>query len=70
MLCAVLGEAIDTFGPQATADFLEQAGDVALGIQTDSAQKMAEKAYRAASDRLKETISQPEAQPGEENKSK
>jgi len=64
----VLSEAIDTFGSQASADFLEQAGDVALSIQTDSAQKMAEKAYRAASDRLKETISQPEAQPGEEKK--
>ena len=65
----VLGEAIDTFGPQATADFLEQAGDIALSIQTDSAQKVAKKAYQAASDRLKETISQPEAQPREEKKS-
>jgi hypothetical protein len=66
----VLSEAIDTFGTHATANFLEQAGDVALSIQTDSAQKMAEKAYQAASDRLKETISQPEARPGEENKTK
>ncbi len=65
----VLSEAIDTFGPRATADFLEQAGDIALSIQTDGAQKTAEKAYQAASDRLKETISQPEAQPREEKNS-
>ena len=64
----VLSEAVDAFGKQATAEFLEQAGDIALGIQTESAQKLAAKAYQAASDRLKETVSQ--SQPRGENKPK
>lgn len=56
----VLAEATDAFGQQATAAFLEQAGDVALGIQTEAAQDLARKAYQAASERLKVIITQPE----------
>jgi hypothetical protein len=53
----VLTEAIDTFAKHATPEFLEKAGDMALAIETDPAQTLAEKAYRMASDQLKETIS-------------
>ena len=53
----VLTEAIDTFGNNATPEFLERAGDMALAVETDQAQALAEKAYRMASERLTETIS-------------
>jgi len=53
----VLTEAIDTFGKNATPEFLENAGDMALAVETEQAQTLAEKAYRMASERLKETIS-------------
>ena len=53
----VLTEAIDTFGKNATPEFLEKAGDMALAIDTAQAQTLAEKAYRMASEQLKETIS-------------
>ena len=53
----VLAEAIDAFGKHATPEFLEKAGDMALTIDTDQAQTLAEKAYHMASERLKDTIS-------------
>ena len=53
----VLTEAIDAFGKNATPEFLERAGDMALAIDTAQAQTLAEKAYRMASEQLKETIS-------------
>ena len=53
----VLTEAIDTFGKNATPEFLEKAGDMALAVETEQAQTLAEKAYRMASEQLKETIS-------------
>ena len=56
----VLTEAIDAFGEQATAEFLEAAGDMALDVQTEPAQALAEKAYRAATSKLLNTFSVPE----------
>ncbi len=53
----VLSEAVDVFGKKATPEFLEKAGDMALAVETDEAQSLAEKAYRMASEQLKETIS-------------
>jgi serine/threonine protein kinase len=53
----VLSEAIDTFGKNATPEFLEKAGDMALAIETEQAQALAAKAYRMASEQLNETIS-------------
>ena len=53
----VLTEAIGTFGKNATPEFLEKAGDMALAVETEQAQTLAEKAYRMASEQLKETIS-------------
>jgi serine/threonine protein kinase len=53
----VLTEAIDTFGKNATPEFLEKAGDMAIAVETDESQALAEKAYRMASEQLKETIS-------------
>lgn len=53
----VLSEAINTFGKQATSEFLEQAGDMALAVETDQGQALAEAAYHMASERLKDTIS-------------
>ena len=53
----VLTEAIDTFGKNAAPEFLEQAGDMALAVESEPAQTLAEKAYRLASAQLKETIS-------------
>lgn len=58
----VLTEAIDSFGEQATAEFLEAAGDMALDVQTEPAQALAEKAYRAATSKLLNTFSVPEPQ--------
>ncbi len=53
----VLTEAIDTFGQAGTPEFLEQAGDIAMEMETDSAQLLAEKVYQMAIDALRETIS-------------
>ncbi|MBN1852864.1 MAG: PEGA domain-containing protein [Pirellulales bacterium] len=58
----VLTEAMETFDREATVDFLETAGDMALAIETDAAQALAERAYRLASEQLKETISQSPAE--------
>ena len=55
----VLNEAVDTFGNKAPAEFFEQAGDIALEIETPEAQDLAERAYQQAIDLLKETISGP-----------
>ena len=38
-------------------EFLEKAGDMALAVETDEAQVLAERAYRMASEQLKETMS-------------
>jgi tRNA A-37 threonylcarbamoyl transferase component Bud32 len=56
----VLDEAIRTLGPKAGPEFLERAGDLALAIQTEAAQKLAEQAYRGASETLKEQVSPPD----------
>lgn len=53
----VLTEAIETFGKDAAPEFLENAGDMALDIETEQAQALAEKAYRLASEQLRETVS-------------
>jgi hypothetical protein len=57
----VLDEAIGTLGKHASAEFLERAGDLAIGIPTEQGQALAEKAYLAASLKLRDTISLPEA---------
>ena len=54
----LLHQAIDRFGDTATAGFFEQAGDAALGIDTPEAQRLAEQAYREASRRLLDTVSE------------
>jgi len=54
----VLTEAVNTLGPKAGPEFLERAGDLALTIQTEAGQKLAEQAYRGASEGLKEQVSQ------------
>jgi hypothetical protein len=58
----VLSEAIAAFGQSASLGFLEEAGDMALEIESQPAQALAEKAYQMAIDSLRETISQPEPQ--------
>lgn len=58
----VISEAIDAVGTQMSAETLEEAGDLAIAIRTPAAQDLAERAYRGASDKLKEWISQPENQ--------
>ena len=63
----VLSEAIATLGPKAGPEFLEQAGDLALANQTEESQKLAEQAYRAASDRLREQVTQPNPRAGNNN---
>ncbi|HUT95575.1 MAG TPA: PEGA domain-containing protein [Thermoguttaceae bacterium] len=55
----VLGEVMDVFAAGATAEFLDQAGDLAMEISTSAAQDLAEKAYWMASERLRDTISGP-----------
>lgn len=55
----VLTEAMNTLGASASPEFLEKAGDLSLTIQTVAGQKLAERAYQAASERLRERISQP-----------
>lgn len=52
----ILTEAVTAFEQTATAAFLEQAGDVALSLETPAAEKLAEQAYKAASARLKDSI--------------
>jgi hypothetical protein len=56
----VLTEAIETFAESGTAEFFEQAGDMALEIQTDPAEALAERAYQKAIDMLRDTVSAPE----------
>ena len=56
----VLSEAIETFAKSGTAEFFEQAGDIALEIPTEPAQTLAEQAYQKAIDTLRETVSGPE----------
>ena len=55
----MLSEAIETFAKSGTAEFFEQAGDMALEIQTDPAQALAERAYQKAIDVLKDSVSGP-----------
>jgi tRNA A-37 threonylcarbamoyl transferase component Bud32 len=61
----VLNEAVDTFGKSATPEFLEQAGDMALAIDTEAAQSLAERAYHLASEQLRETVSSGQVLPGD-----
>jgi hypothetical protein len=56
----VLSEAIETFAKSGTAQFFEQAGDMALEIQTEPAETLAEQAYEKAIDMLRDTVSGPE----------
>jgi hypothetical protein len=64
----LLTEAIDSFEKEASPDFLEEAGDMALAIETEPAQALAERAYRMASDRLRETVSPRPTQGRDESK--
>jgi len=52
----VLNEAMDAFGESGSTEFFEQAGDLALDIQSDEAQSLAEHAYEKAIEGLKETV--------------
>ncbi len=52
----VLTEAVHTFEESTTAEFLEEVGDLALPVETDSAQALAEKVYTMASDLLLQTV--------------
>jgi len=52
----VLNEAMDAFGDSGSPEFFEQAGDLALDIQSDEAQSLAEQAYEKAIEGLKETV--------------
>jgi hypothetical protein len=61
----ILVEALDTFRAIATPEFLEQAGDIALGIDTSPAQELAKNAYLEASRKLLNTVSSA-AEPGKE----
>lgn len=53
----VLAEAMDAFSNAPAPDFFEQAGDVALMMKSQRAQELAERAYRTASEQLRETTS-------------
>ena len=64
----LLSEAIGTFEKDASPDFLEEAGDMALAIETAPAQALAERAYRMASERLREAVSPPLPKSGSQNK--
>ncbi len=64
----VLSEAVNAFGNKATPDFLERAGDMALDVETDQAQAFAERAYRMASQQLKETISSGRESPADQKR--
>jgi len=57
----VLREALDAFAKSGTAEFFEQAGDIALGIPDEPAQTLAEQAYQRAIDTLRETVSGPQS---------
>lgn len=61
----VLDEAIGSLDQGISAEFLERAGDLALSIPTPPGQALAEKAYRAASQKLQETVSSSAAPPSE-----
>jgi tetratricopeptide (TPR) repeat protein len=52
----VLNEAMDAFGESGSVEFFEQAGDLALDIQSGEAQSLAEQAYEKAIEGLKETV--------------
>lgn len=56
----VLTEAIETSTKSGTAEFFERAGDLALEIETEPAQALAEEAYQKAIDMLRETVSRHE----------
>ena len=60
-----LSEALDAFAESRSAEFPEQVGDMAIDIQLEPAQALAERAYQMAIDRLRETVSQ--AEPGTED---
>lgn len=60
----VLSEAIETFAKSGTAEFFEQAGDMALEIQTEPTEALAERAYQRAIDTLRDTVSGPETSAG------
>jgi hypothetical protein len=60
-LVQVVTEAIDTFADSASVQFLEEAGDLVLPIETEPAQALAEKAYTMASDLLLRTVTPPVA---------
>lgn len=53
----VLSEAMTAFQANATPDFLEQAGDLAMTVDTKDAHQFAEQAYQRASDALLNTVS-------------
>lgn len=55
----LLQEAFDAFQASATPSFLERAGDLALEIGSPKALAIAEQAYRDASKKLLNTITQP-----------
>lgn len=61
----ILTEAIEAFSSVATEEFLEQAGDLALGIDSPAAQQLAEKAYKRASTKLMDSVS-PTTRPAED----
>jgi serine/threonine protein kinase len=54
----VLAEAIDSLKAAASPEFLEEAGDIALTIETEAAQKLAERTYRAAAKALEQSSPQ------------
>ena len=56
----VLREAMEAFAKSGTAEFFEQAGDIALEIPGGPAQTLAEQTYQKAIDTLRETVSGPE----------
>ncbi len=62
----VLTEALRTFGETGTPEFFEKAGDVALQFEQKGAQQLAEQAYRAASQKLLNTISSGPENAGEQ----
>jgi tetratricopeptide (TPR) repeat protein len=61
----ILSEAIEAFGQRAPSEFFEQAGDIAMSIDSPSAQKLAEDAYKRASAKLMTLVS-PTSQPAKD----
>ncbi len=53
----VLTEAVEAFSKASAPDFFEQAGDVAALMKSGQAQELAEKAYRMASEQLRDSVS-------------